>query len=52
MKKECIPVDDLYALTLPHPEWCSDGLHYKPEGKAAQGAQVAAEVAKLLPKAK
>jgi lysophospholipase L1-like esterase len=49
MKKEGIPVDDLYALTLPHPEWCSDGLHYKPEGKAAQGAQVAAEVLKLLP---
>lgn len=52
MAKEGIPVDDLYALTLPHPEWCSDGLHYKPEGRAAQGAQVAAEVFKLLPKVK
>jgi hypothetical protein len=49
MKKEGFPVLDLYALTMPHPEWCSDGLHYKPDGKAAQCAQVAAEVLNLLP---
>lgn len=49
MAKENIPVDDLYALMLPHPECCADGLHYKAEGKAMQGAQVAAEVLKLLP---
>jgi lysophospholipase L1-like esterase len=49
MAKEGIPVDDLYALMLPHPECCSDGLHYKPEGRAMQGAQVAAAVLKLLP---
>lgn len=49
MAKEGIPLDDLYALMLPHPECCADGLHYKAEGKAMQGAQVATEVLKLLP---
>jgi lysophospholipase L1-like esterase len=49
MTKEGIPVDDLYALMLPHPECCADGLHYKAEGKAMQGKQVAGEIMKLLP---
>ena len=49
MKKEGVPVDDLYALMLPHPECCADGLHYKAEGKAMQGKQVAGEILKLLP---
>ncbi len=49
MAKEGIPLDDLYTLMLPHPECCADGLHYKAEGKAMQGAQVATEVLKLLP---
>ena len=48
MKKEGIPVNDLYALMLPHPEFCADGLHYKAEGKAMQGKKVAAEIAKVL----
>lgn len=49
MKKEGIPVNDLYALMLPHPECCADGLHYKPEGKAMQGKQVAEKILKVLP---
>ncbi len=49
MAREGIPVNDLYALMLPHPECCADGLHYKAEGKAMQGKQVAAEILKVLP---
>ena len=49
MAKDGIPVNDLYALMLPHPEFCADGLHYKAEGKAMQGKQVAAEILKVLP---
>ena len=49
MAKEGIPVNDLYALMLPHPEFCADGLHYKAEGKAMQGKQVAAQILKVLP---
>jgi hypothetical protein len=49
MRKEGIAVDDLYALMLPHPECCADGLHYKAEGKAMQGKQVAGEILKVLP---
>lgn len=49
MAKDGIPVNDLYALMLPHSEFCADGLHYKAEGKAMQGKQVAAEILKVLP---
>lgn len=52
MAKENIPVDDLYALMLPHPECSADALHYNAAGKAMQGAKVAAEIVKLLPAAK
>lgn len=49
MKKEGIPVNDLYSLMLPHPECCADGLHYKAQGKAMQGKQVAGQIVKVLP---
>ncbi|MBL9145004.1 MAG: SGNH/GDSL hydrolase family protein [Verrucomicrobiaceae bacterium] len=49
MSKEGIPVNDLYALMLPHPEFCADGLHYKAEGKALQGKQVAQAILNWLP---
>jgi lysophospholipase L1-like esterase len=51
MAKEGIPVDDLYALMIQHPECCADSLHYNAAGKVMQGAQVAGEVLKLLPAA-
>lgn len=49
MAKENIPVDDLYSLMIQHPECCADTLHYNAAGKVMQGAQVAAEILKLLP---
>jgi len=48
MAREGIPVDDLYTMVASHPEWSSDVLHYNAKGTAAEGAQVAAEVLKLL----
>jgi hypothetical protein len=32
----------------PHPEHSADAVHYNAAGKAAQGAQVAAEIVKRL----
>ena len=49
MTNEGIPVNDLYSLMLPHPEYCADGLHYKAEGKAMQGKQVAQAILKWVP---
>lgn len=49
MMNEGIPVNDLYSLMLPHPEYCADGLHYKAEGKAMQGKQVAQAILKWVP---
>lgn len=49
MAKEGVPVDDLYALMIQHPECCADSLHYNAAGKALQGAQAAAAIMKLLP---
>jgi len=44
-----IPVDDLHAVVLPHPELHSDDIHFNKDGSALLADQVAASVAKLLP---
>jgi len=42
MAKEKIPVDDLFALMIEHPEYSNaDGVHFSPKGVSAQAAQVA-----------
>ena len=43
-----IPVDDLNAPMLGHPEFHSDNVHFNNQGIALQAAQVAASVEKLL----
>ena len=48
MKKENIPVNDLYTTVAQHPEWCADPLHYNAKGTEAEGTQVAAAVMALL----
>jgi hypothetical protein len=46
-----IPVDDLYGVVEKHPEYfADDGIHYKPEGRAAQAKQVAKMVLDALAK--
>jgi lysophospholipase L1-like esterase len=48
--KEHISIDDLFSLVEPHQEfWSNDGVHYNGKGTAAEGEQVASEIAKLLP---
>jgi hypothetical protein len=50
-KKEGIPVDDLYALVVDHPEyWIDDGTHFKPEGQAVEAKQVAKHILEALAK--
>jgi hypothetical protein len=50
-KKEGIPVNDLYALVVDHPEyWNDDGTHFKPEGQAVQAKQVAKRILETLAK--
>jgi len=45
-----IPVNDLYALVVGHPEYhAPDGTHFSNEGKAAQAKQVAEVISKNLP---
>lgn len=44
-----IPVDDLFTLTIAHPEWHSDAVHFNATGVQAQAEQVAREIEKLLP---
>lgn len=47
--KAGLPVDDLFALCVEHPEFSShDGVHASPKGIAAQAAQVAAAIAAQL----
>lgn len=47
--KEKIPVNDLFALVLDHPEYFSkDGIHASPAGITAQATQVAAAIEKRL----
>lgn len=49
--KEGITVNDLYSLVENHPEyWGGDGLHFKPEGVAVEGKQVAKCVLNALAK--
>lgn len=49
MKKEGIPIDDLFALVLDHPEFTgADGVHFNPKGVDAQAAQVAQAVSNAL----
>ncbi len=44
-----IPVNDLYALSVDHPEHFSgDGVHFSPAGKAVQAEAVTAAVKKAL----
>ncbi len=47
--KAGIPVDDLFALCVEHPEFSShDGVHASPKGIAAQATQVATSIAAQL----
>ncbi|HEY1186778.1 MAG TPA: hypothetical protein VGE74_03930, partial [Gemmata sp.] len=49
MAKEKIPTNDLFALVLEKPDWFSnDGVHLNAKGAGSMGAQVAAEVQKVL----
>lgn len=50
MKEHEIPVNDLYAAVIDHPEFfAEDGVHYSGKGQAAQGEQVAKSIEKHLP---
>jgi hypothetical protein len=49
MEAQHIPVDDLHALTLGHPDLHSDNVHFNKNGIDLQAAQVAAEIRKVLP---
>jgi len=47
--KKHIPVDDLFALVIDHPEFSSpDGIHASPAGISAQAAQVAERIESVL----
>jgi len=50
VKSQGIPVDDLYAPMVGHPELHpeKDKVHFNAEGTALQGKQVAEEIGKLL----
>jgi lysophospholipase L1-like esterase len=48
LKGKNIPVDDLNSLCDGHPEYHSDNVHFNAQGIALQGAQVAAQIEKLL----
>ena len=53
MKRENIPVNDLFALVAEKPEWFSnDGIHLNTNGSTALSEQVAANVLKVLGGAK
>jgi hypothetical protein len=43
-----IAVDDLYRVSLGHPEYHSDNVHFNDQGVALQAAQVAASIEKAL----
>jgi GDSL-like Lipase/Acylhydrolase family len=45
---EKIDVDDLNTLVQGHTDWHSDNVHFNGQGTAAQSAQVAAHIEKLL----
>ena len=50
VRKAGIPIDDLYAAVLHHPEYYlgADGTHPNPEGRAAEARDVAASILKVL----
>ena len=43
-----IAVDDQFALTVDHPEWHSDSVHFAGKGVTAEAEQVAREIEKAL----
>ena len=49
-RKAGIPIDDLYAAVLHHPEYYLgvDGTHPNPEGRAAEAHDVAASILRVL----
>ena len=49
-RKAGIPIDDLYAAVLHHPEYYLgvDGTHPNPEGRAAEAHDVAASIIRVL----
>jgi len=49
MAAQKIPTDDLNSAMRGHPEFHSDNVHFNGEGIQIQAAQVAAEIARLLP---
>jgi lysophospholipase L1-like esterase len=51
MKRQKIPVDDLFAAIKDHPEYhAPDGVHFNEQGSQILARKVAAEVVKLLPR--
>lgn len=52
VRRAGIPIDDLYALILDHPEFYAgaDGVHLNAEGKAAEARSVADAILQMLPK--
>lgn len=52
IRRAGIPIDDLYALVLDHPEFYAgaDGVHLNAEGKAAEARSVADAILQMLPK--
>jgi lysophospholipase L1-like esterase len=49
MRANQIPVDDLYEVTVGHPELHLDNIHFNPQGTAVLSANVSAAIQKLLP---
>ena len=51
-RKAGIPIDDLYAAVLHHPDYYLgvDGTHPNPQGRAAEARDVAASILKILGK--
>lgn len=52
VRKAGIPIDDLYAAVLHHPEYYvgGDGTHPNPQGRAAEARNVTASILKALGK--
>jgi GDSL-like Lipase/Acylhydrolase family len=52
VRKAGIPIDDLYAVVLHHPEYYlgGDGTHPNPQGRKAEGRDVATSILKVLGK--
>jgi len=49
MNRENIPIDDLHALTIGHPEFYSGDVHFNEKGKELQSDHVSAAIQKVLP---